>query len=318
MNGVSVACPAKVNFFLRILAREETGYHQIETLFQAVGLFDRIEVRRCTRQGIALEIRRNESAPGTGDLIGDLGDPEQNTVMKAARAFFATTGLTPAVSLVLNKTIPARTGMGGGSSDAAGTLVGLNLLHGRPLGHAELVEVGGRIGSDVPFFCARVPTALAWGRGDRLLACPPPPAAHAVLVISHDRVSTAAAYRDVSSRLNLPAAARMLGALDPWDWHTMGTAEAGAAQANDFERSVFARFHRLGEVRDALARHGAAPARLAGSGSAVFGIFGDEHEADRAARKIRGESGVAATLVVPTLTVVPDPIPITDGADRTP
>lgn len=313
MTGVSAACPAKVNLFLRILAREETGCHQIETLFQAVGLFDRIEVRRRPRPGISLEIRRSESAPGTGDIIGDLGDPEQNTVTKAARVFFETTGITPAVALVLNKTIPAGTGLGGGSSDAAGTLGALNLLHGRPLGSTGLIEAGGRIGADVPFFCVRVPTALAWGRGDRLLACPPPPAAYAVLVISRDRVSTAAAYREASSRLTLPAAAEMLRGLDSRDWGTLG-----AGQANDFERTVFAKFRRLGIVRDALAGHGAAPARLTGSGSAVFGIFGDEQKAVRAAGKIRGRPGVEAALVMPTLTKVPDPAPITDGADRTP
>lgn len=313
MTGVSVACPAKLNLFLRILAREETGYHQIETLFQAVGLFDHMKVRRHPRQGIFLEIRRSETAPGTGDIIGDLGDPERNTVARAARAFFAVTGVTPAVSLILNKTIPAGTGMGGGSSDAAGTLVALNLLHGRPLGNADLIELGGRIGSDVPFFCARIPTALAWGRGDRLLACPPPPAAYAVLVIPRDRVSTAAAYREASSRLGLPAAARLLDGLDSRDWRALG-----AGHPNDFEPSVFAWFHRLREVLDALVRHGAVPARLAGSGSAVFGIFGEERKAVRAAREIRGGAGVAAALVAPTLTVVPEPAPITDCAKRTP
>ena len=313
MTAVSVACPAKINLFLRILAREDTGYHQIETLFQTVGLFDRVEVRPRARKGISLEILRRESAPEAGDVIGDLGDPEQNTVTMAARAFFVTTGIAPAISLVLTKTIPVGTGLGGGSSDAAGTLAALNLLYGGPLGQDELVEVGGRIGSDVPFFCARVPTALAWGRGDRLLACPVPPAAHVVLVISRDRVSTAAAYREASAGLDLPSAAGMLGALGSSDWRTLS-----GLQANDFERPLFTRFPRLGKVRNTLARHGAVVARLTGSGSAVFGIFADERDAGRAAEDIRGRSRVAATLVVPTLTAVPEPVPITGAATREP
>ena len=139
MTSVSVACPAKVNLFLRILAREDSGYHQIETLFQAVGLFDRVDVRPSVA-GISISVDRSEPAPGAGDMIGDLGDPDDNTVMKAARAFFAATGMEPAVSLALTKRIPAGTGLGGGSSDAAGTLVALNLL--AELQRGDSVEMG--------------------------------------------------------------------------------------------------------------------------------------------------------------------------------
>ena len=313
MTGVSVACPAKVNLFLRILAREDTGYHQIETLFQAIGLFDRVEVRRRAREGISLEIRRSESVPGSGDVIGDLGEPGQNTVMKAARAFFATAGITPAVSLFLTKTIPAGTGLGGGSSDAAGTLAALNLLHGRPLGRAGLVELGGRIGSDVPFFCARVPTALAWGRGDRLLPCAPPPAAHAVVVVPTERVKTATAYREASAGLELPAAPATLDGMDSVDWRRIAS-----LQANVFEGPVFARLPRLGAVRDTLARHGAAPSGLTGSGSAVFGVFGDERDAVRVAAEIRGGCRVAAVLTVPTLTAICEPAPTAGAPARAP
>lgn len=313
MTGVSVACPAKVNLFLRILAREDTGYHQIETLFQAIGLFDRVELRRRTRKGISLEVRRSESVPGSGDVIGDLGEPEQNTVMKAAQAFFATTGITPAVSLSLTKTIPAGTGLGGGSSDAAGALAALNLLCGGPLGRADLIELGGRIGSDVPFFCARVPTALAWGRGDRLLPCPPPAAAHVVVVVPRDRVKTAAAYREASAALDLPAPSATLDGLDSLDWRHIAS-----LHGNVFERPVFARLRGLAAVRDTLERHGAVLSGLTGSGSAVFGIFGDEREAVRAAGEVRGGPRVAAVLVVPTLATIPEPASVTGTPERAP
>lgn len=313
MTGVSVACPAKVNLFLRILAREDTGYHQIETLFQAIGLFDRVEVRRRTRKGISLEVRRSESVSGSGDIIGDLGEPEQNTVMKAAQAFFATTGITPAVSISLTKTIPAGTGLGGGSSDGAGTLAALNLLYGDPLGRADLIDLGGRIGSDVPFFCARVPTALAWGRGDRLLPCTAPPAAHVVVVVPRDRVKTAAAYREASAGLDLPAASATLDGLDSPDWRHIAS-----LHANVFERPVFARLRGLAAVRDTLERHGAVLSGLTGSGSAVFGIFSDEREAERVAGEVHGGSGVAAALVVPTLTTIREPGPVTATREGAP
>lgn len=313
MTGVSVACPAKVNLFLRILAREDTGYHQIETLFQAIGLFDRVEVRRRTSKGISLEVRRRESVGGGGGVIGDLGEPEQNTVMRAAQAFFATTGITPAVSMSLSKRIPAGTGLGGGSSDAAGTLAALNLLYGNPLGRADLIELGGRIGSDVPFFCARVTTALAWGRGDRLLPCPPPPAAHVVVVVPRDRVKTAAAYREASEGLDLPAASATLDGLDSPDWRHIAS-----LHTNVFERPVFARLRGLAAVRDTLERRGAVLSGLTGSGSAVFGIFGDEGEAVRVAGELRGETRVAAALAVPTLTTIREPAPVTGTPERAP
>ena len=165
MTGVSVACPAKVNLFLRILAREDTGYHQIETLFQGVGLFDRVEVRRRARRGISLEVRSDPSASETGSVIGDLGDPEQNTVTRAARAFFTRTGITPSASMVLTKAIPAGTGLGGGSSDAAGALAALNLLHGEPLLREELIETAGLIGADVPLLLCANSHRAGMGQG---------------------------------------------------------------------------------------------------------------------------------------------------------
>ena len=313
MTGFTAICPAKVNICLRILAREETGYHQIETLFQAVGLQDRVEVRRGA-DGISLEVRGDESGPPGDvhpplqDTIGDLGDPENNTVMKAARGFFAATGITPAVSMFLTKAIPAGTGLGGGSSDAAGTLAALNALHGDPLSGRELISLGGRIGADVPFFCSGAATALAWGRGDRLLRCPSPPRRPVVLAIPRERVSTATAYRETSKRLRLPAPPSLLAEPSPLAGAAAGPERWGALAAlqwNDFEQAVFARIPGLAEVRAALADEGASIARLTGSGSAVFGIFREPDEADSAARRVRRMTGVATALVVPTLAESP-------------
>ena len=115
MTDFSVACPAKVNLFLRILAREDSGYHQIETLFQAVGLYDRVDAHP-GGDGIAFEARPGESEPGLGDITAELGDPGDNTVVKAAQEFYDVTGIEPGVRLVLTKAIPAGTGLGGASS----------------------------------------------------------------------------------------------------------------------------------------------------------------------------------------------------------
>jgi len=298
-----VACPAKVNIFLRILAREDSGYHQIETLFQAIGVFDHVAVRQRERPGILLKTHRNPSdASATGDIIGDLGDPAQNTVTRAAKAFFSATGIAPAVTIVLRKAIPAGTGLGGGSSDAAGALLALNRLYARPLRPSNLFTLGGAVGSDIPFFCARVATALAWGRGNRLLACAPRPVVHATVAIPSDRVSTATAFQKASGCVPLPAAPTVLDLLDRPSW-----GELKNMQANDFERAIFSDFPHLADVRAALADNGAIVARLTGSGSAVFGIFATRRSATRAADAIRCQPGVAATLVAPTLTEFPRP-----------
>ena len=302
MNGVSVACPAKVNLFLRILAREDSGYHQIETLFQAVGLYDRVDAHPGTREGIVLEVRPGAVGPGLGDITSELGDHEDNTVVRAARAFFDATGIALSARLVLTKAIPAVTGLGGASSDAAGTLAALNVLHGEPLTRDRLVELGRRIGSDVPFFCAGAPTALAWGRGDRLLACPSPPAAPVVLVVPFVRTPTAAAYRGLSGMLPLPAPPTRVRGVEGGNWRALAT-----LQGNDFERVAFPGAPSLAGLRDGLASSGALVVRMTGSGSALFGVFEDPDRADEAAAVAGEVDGVAAAFVVPTLTGMPEP-----------
>ena len=299
MTGFSVACPAKVNLFLRILAREPSGYHQVETLFQAVGLYDRVEAHP-GEHGIAFEARPGEAEPGLGDTAGDLGDPAENTVVRAATLFYDMTGIEPGVNLVLTKAIPAGTGLGGASSNAAGTFAVLNALHGRPLRLHQIIRLGARIGSDVPFFCTGVATSLAWGRGDRLLGRPAPPAAHIVLVVPAARTSTGGAYRDVSAKLKLPVPPRWLGDIGTDDWEGLA-----ALQHNDFELVAFERMPELGGLRETLLTGGAVMARLTGSGSAIFGVFADEGRAREAAGVAGAMESVEAAFVVPTLSEMP-------------
>lgn len=304
MTAFSIACPAKLNLFLRIVAREPSGYHQIETLFQTIGLYDRIDA--CPGgDGIDFRVRPGEADPGLGDLTADLGDPDDNTVMRAARLFFDTTDIEPAVGLTLTKSVPAGTGLGGASSNAAGTLAVLNALYYHPLRHHQIIRLGGWIGSDVPFFCTGEATSLAWRRGDRLLRRSPPPVANIVLVVPHARASTTTAYSEVSARLNLPVPPRWLGDIETGDWDRLA-----ALQHNDFELVAFEREPALLVIRDALAEEGALVARLTGSGSALFGVFIDEDRARAAARTVETMEGVAAAMVVPTLSEMPTVQPV--------
>ncbi len=271
---VSVACPAKLNVFLRILAREDSGYHQIETFFLAVGIFDRVTVEPGGR-GVVLDART-----GAEDAsLDDLGPAEDNTVVRAARSFFAAIGCrSPAATIRLDKAIPSGSGLGGGSSDAAGTLVALNAAHGMPLAPTEILELGGSIGADVPFFCAGSPAALAWGRGDRILPCPPPPPASVVFAFPRQRLRTSEAYRELSATLSLPPAATVLPGPAPSTW-----SQLAALAHNDFEAGAVRRVPGLARVRAALLQSGAVLAGLTGSGSAIFGVFPRDGAGERRA-----------------------------------
>ena len=181
-GAVFVEAPAKVNLVLRVGARRADGYHNVDTLFAAVGLRDRLWVER-TAGGITVE--------ATG---ADLGDPRDNLVYKAARAYLAARGGRGGVAIRLEKRIPIGGGLGGGSSDAAGTLRCLDELFARPAGLPALVEVAGSLGSDVPFFLSSSPLALGSGRGDRLTPLPVLPSLPVLLVGSSQGVGTAWAY----------------------------------------------------------------------------------------------------------------------------
>src|SRR6266540_2828378 len=193
-SAVRIAAHAKINLFLRILARDGSGYHQIETAFALLDLADDLEVRRLD-SGVALEVE----GP-------DLGPVADNLAVRAARAVLEATGNKFGVALRLNKRIPVRAGLGGGSSDAAAALHAVNALTGNALPRAELLHFAARLGADVPFFASGAPLTLAWGRGERLLRLPAPPAAPALVAVPAITVATPDAYRWWDDATPTPAA----------------------------------------------------------------------------------------------------------------
>jgi 4-diphosphocytidyl-2-C-methyl-D-erythritol kinase len=213
---------------------------------------------------------------------GELGPPERNLVVRAAREFCAEAGFQPALEIELVKRIPAAAGMGGGSSDAAATLRALNYLFGDLLSHAALLQIGARLGSDVPFFLCGSPLALGWGRGERLLALPALRPRPFVVVHPGTAVPTPEAFRRLAE---LRAAgdtstgfeARALSSETLLDWR--GVAPLAA---NDFEAVVLERIPRLAEVRARCREAGAEIALLSGSGAAFFAVFADEQQRDAA------------------------------------
>ena len=247
---------AKINLLLSVLAREPDGYHQIETLFQRLDLGDEVALR--TTDGAR-----------TLDVSGaDLGPVEQNLAWRAADAYRARAGWPRGFAIELRKRVPAGGGLGGGSADAAAVLRLLEALNPQPMGRAAQLDLAASLGSDVPFLASDAVLALAWGRGERLLALPPLPVRHVALAVPAFAVSTAAAYRwvDDGAPGNRMPVARRLDDLGSW-------AGVAALAENVFEGVVSARHPEIGRVKQALRSAGARIALLSGSGSTVFGIF---------------------------------------------
>lgn len=267
-DAVVLDAPAKVNLRLRILAREESGYHSLETVFCAISLADEIRVERAA-PGIRLSV--------DGDV--DTGPPERNLAVRAAELFYRELGEEPGVDIRLTKRIPSAAGLGGGSSDAAATLRALNALHGGPFARPALLEMAAELGADVPFFVCGSPLALAWGRGERLMPLPPLPARPVLVVHPGEAMPTAEAFAriaEVRAGSYRPSAALIEPeALVTWD----GVA---ALAENDFEPGAVERIPVLGDALRAMKSAGARIALLAGSGSSVFGIFEDDAQRDSA------------------------------------
>ena len=273
-----VSAQAKINLLLRVLARESSGYHSIETIFQRIDLADDVTVRVAT--GRALDCT-GPAMPAAG-----LGATERNLAYRAAAAYADATGWPTGFAIEIVKRIPVGGGLGGGSADAGAVLRALDVLSPRPIGSSALVELAAPLGADVPFMTVEQPTALGWGRGERLMPLPTPSPRPVVLLIPDFSIPTADAYLWVAEERGLYApAASMLPANATADWQAVAR---GAA--NDFQPVVARPHPEIAELVDELRAAGATVAMLAGSGSSVFGVF--ESAPDVAA--IARSAGVSA------------------------
>ncbi|HEX9054527.1 MAG TPA: 4-(cytidine 5'-diphospho)-2-C-methyl-D-erythritol kinase [Gemmatimonadales bacterium] len=268
MTSAAVPCHAKLNLFLRVLAREADGYHGIETLFCLIDLADRLVAERRDERGVTIDVAG-----------ADVGPPEENLAVRAAHLVLDATGRRFGVHLRLEKRIPVRSGLGGGSSDAAGALALVNRLAGDAVPRHELLQFAARLGSDVPFFFSAAPLALAWGRGERLLRLAPLPAAPALLLSPPVAVSTAEAYgwvdeaRQGAGRRG--AVALDLDALAGWG-------DIGRMAGNDFESPVFARHPPVRAAFEALVGTRPLVCRMSGSGATLFAVYRSARDRDDA------------------------------------
>ncbi len=276
---LQLKAPAKVNFRLDVLRRRPDGYHDLRMLMQRIDLCDDLEIALVDTPGITV---RCDGA--------DLPEDEGNLVWRAAAALLALAREQVGVSISLTKKIPVAAGLGGGSSDAAATLMGLNSLLGLGLDETALMNIGVKLGADVPFFIFGKP-AVATGIGEELAPLEGIPPLWLLLVNPGVPVSTAWVYQNLG--LTTDKVAAKLPVL-----YTSAD-DVCAILANDLEAVTLKKFPVIQEIKDQLMAAGARGALMSGSGPTVFAVFADEGPARRAAESI-GERGWF-TAVVPTI-----------------
>ncbi len=272
---LTVPAFAKVNLGLEVLGVREDGYHELRTIFQAVSLRDDITLR-WRRSGITVECAHAQ-----------VPQDRTNLAVQAAEALQRYARVKEGVEIVVEKRIPVAGGLGGGSSDAASTLIGLDALWRTGLGRAGLYPLARRIGADVPFFLWGG-TALGLGRGDEIYPLHRQIDAYCLVVDPGRPVSTAAVFRRcdqwLTPRENSYSINRFVSRdlEGPYAFQglTNELEEAALEEAPDLA-------HKLKDIRGVLVREGALLARLSGSGSAFFGLFADAARARRAEQRLR-------------------------------
>jgi 4-diphosphocytidyl-2-C-methyl-D-erythritol kinase len=264
---IIVIAPAKINLTLRILDRRPDGFHNLWSIMQTVALDDEIEITlRTDRQDIHLRC----------DVM-QLAADQSNLVYRAATAVLARAQRSIGLDIGLRKRIPMGAGLGGGSSDAAATIIGLNLLLQLEWSPTQMADVGHSLGSDVPFFLF-APSSFVAGRGETVRPVVIEGRRWVVLVNPGFGVDTKWAYQELAATRTavtpLSPAHRKLDRQSRVSW-----TELVAAAENDFEAPVFAAHEKLREIKRSLQDHGAEIALLSGSGATVFGVFADEGRA---------------------------------------
>ena len=273
--SISFKTPAKVNFGLHILGKREDGFHELETLFQMVNWCDEIKIE-CLSRG--LELVCNQP-----DIPADKG----NLVIKAAHILEARyPRRCKGARIHLNKNIPHGAGLGGGSGNAAGVLLGLNFLWGLKLKREDLISVASELGSDVPFFLFS-PCAIGRGRGEILEPVKNSIRFYVLMVYPGFAVPTASVYGNL--KLKLTKRENNISILKNFLLQSE-FARLGAAWSNDLELFVFKEYPGLSGIKKEMLALGAKGALLSGSGSTVFGIFDNPETANSAhARLDRGK-----------------------------
>ena len=286
---IRLRAPAKLNLYLRVLGKRPDGYHEIETVFERIDLTDEVTFEPAP----SLELTCTDSTLSCG---------EDNLVVKAARLLQESCGVQAGARIHLVKRIPIAAGLGGGSSDAAATLLGLNTLWALGLKRAHLVRLAAALGSDVPFFLTDAPFAIGRGRGE---VCEPE-ASQArltqVVVVPEARLSTREIY--AAGRFDLtapkPSSTMLLHAL-----RNGSLGELADGLWNDLEPEAIRRCPIIAAIQAQLRAYECPAVRVSGSGPAVFGLCRDLSHAQGVAAKMQRQpwrTVIVRTDVIPILT----------------
>ncbi len=256
-----VEAPAKVNLYLRIVGKRSDGYHDLDTVMQKLDLSDTVTLSRTEEPGIRLSC-----------IGADLPEDDSNLVWQAAEAFLARTGLAGVcgVSILLEKRIPVAAGLGGGSSDAASVLNGLNTLFETGLSEDTLLALARQLGADVPFFVVAERAVRATGIGDRMQSWPGLVECSLLLVNPGFSVSTAWVYKNFTlTRVDKDSK------LSDFRKNETDIAEY-CPLFNDLETVTIAKYPELERIKQQMLDCGASGVLMSGSGPTVFGVFPDQ------------------------------------------
>lgn len=280
-SSLVLKAPAKINWSLYVLNKRDDGYHNILSLMHCIGLYDTLFFEHSD----------------TIELITDMDIPlQQNLVYKAAKSLQSHTGVKNGARLVLKKEIPSGAGLGGGSSDAACTLIGLNELWGLGLKDGELKTIGSMLGSDVPFFFGNIagyPMAIAEGRGEILTPLKIDISYTLLLIKPFISISTEWAYEKISSKLKVQSSKKLTKTEDKINntnliYNALKARDIPFLKSevhNDFEGAVIEEYPIIGSLKEKVLNAGASMAIMSGSGSAVFGLFENRDKAINASRQ---------------------------------
>ncbi|MGH7886515.1 MAG: 4-(cytidine 5'-diphospho)-2-C-methyl-D-erythritol kinase [Candidatus Binatia bacterium] len=285
---MKIRAPAKINLSLRVVGRRADGYHLLDTIMVPVSLYDDVKIR--TLRGVA------DKKTNGGPLVKVrcdhplVPDGKRNLVYRAARLILAKAKSRHAIEIFIRKRIPVGAGLGGGSTDAAATLVGLNRLLKLGFSAKQLEHLGLTLGADVPFFIRGRP-ARARGIGERLRPLGPIARRWLVILYPGFPVSTAWVYRNLLAKLTKPSVNTSIASL------LTGDGNLAATLVNDLESVTLGRYPKIGLLKRKLLAAGATGSLMSGSGSSVFGVFDSKRKAEEAFRGLRQEEESQAFLV---------------------
>jgi 4-diphosphocytidyl-2-C-methyl-D-erythritol kinase len=262
---------AKINLDLRVLHKRADGFHELRTIFQTISLADSIEIE-CSRGRTKIEVSCDPHIPG-------------NLILKAADLVLVATRANCHLQIRLKKRIPMGAGLGGGSSNAAAVLLALPVLLKKTLPLEKLLELAADLGSDVPFFLTGG-TAVGIGRGTELYPIDDIPPSPGLLITPEIHSSTASAYAALNREVSTEIPRHSFNAFQALAWQAH---DDSRPWVNDFEAVVFRQHPQLESIKGKLLKLGARRAMMTGSGSALFGLFANRDERDRAAGMFRKE-----------------------------